>query len=63
MVMNKLKIVMYHYIRDLAHSRYPRIKGLDIEVFRKQIKYFKENFSIVRMEDVIFAAGGGAETT
>lgn len=54
--MNKLYIVMYHYTRDLKHSRYPKIKGLDISLFREQIHYFKVNFNVVTMEQVIDAA-------
>lgn len=27
-IMGKIGIVMYHYVRDLKHSRYPGIKGL-----------------------------------
>lgn len=54
----KLYISMYHYTRDLKHSRYPKIKGLDISLFRQQIEFFKENFNVVRMEDVIEAAEG-----
>ena len=37
--MNKLLISMYHYTRDLKHSRYPEIKGLDAELFRKQMEF------------------------
>ena len=51
----KLFISMYHYTRDLAHSRYPNIKGLDIDLFRRQIEFFKANFNVVRMEQVIDA--------
>lgn len=57
--MKKLTIVMYHYTRDLTHSRYPNIKGLDIEFFRQQIAFFKENFSVVTMEQVLDSLGGG----
>lgn len=49
-------IVMYHYIRDLKHSRYPNIKGLDVRLFKKQIDFFKENFNVVTMEQVITAS-------
>lgn len=49
----RLYISMYHYTRDLAHSRYPQIKGLDITLFRQQLEFFKRNFNVVRMEDVI----------
>lgn len=53
-----LYIVMYHYVRDLKHSRYPNIKGLDIELFRQQIAYLKAHFSVVRMEEVLAALDG-----
>lgn len=56
---NKLFISMYHYTRDLRHSRYPDIKGLDIDLFRRQIEFFKENCNVVRMEQVIEAVKGG----
>lgn len=56
--MNRIYIVMYHYIRDLAHSRYPKIKGLDLNLFRKQIVFFKQHFAVVTMEDVIEASKG-----
>lgn len=54
----KLYISMYHYIRDLRHSRYPNIKGMDISLFRKQQDFFRSNFNVVRMEQVIEATGG-----
>lgn len=57
--MNKLYISMYHYVRDLKHSRYPEIKGLDLELFRKQMEFFKENFTVVRMEQVIDIINNG----
>lgn len=53
-----LYIVMYHYVRDLNHSRYPDIKGMDIELFRRQIAFLKANFSVVRMEEVLAALDG-----
>lgn len=51
--MNRMNIIMYHYVRDLSHSRYPKIKGLDTELFKEQITYLKKNFTIVTMEKVI----------
>lgn len=53
--MSKLYISMYHYVRDLKHSRYPAIKGLDVSLFRQQIEFMKDHFSIVTMEQVIDA--------
>lgn len=57
----KLYVSMYHYTRDLAHSRYPNIKGLDISMFRRQIEFMKHNFSIVTMEQVMDAVENGSE--
>lgn len=51
----ELRIVMYHYTRDLKNSRYPNIKGLDYELFEKQLQFFQKNFSVVTMENVIAA--------
>lgn len=59
--MKKLMIVMYHYTRDLRHSRYPEIKGLDINLFQQQISFLNRNFSIVTMEEVIGSLKGENE--
>lgn len=59
--MQKLYIAMYHYTRDLKHSRYPEIKGMDSSLFRKQVEFIKESFHVVTMEQVIEAVKGGAE--
>ncbi len=55
----KLFISMYHYTRDLRHSRYSKIKGLDWELLKQQFEFFKENFNVVRMEQVIEAVKCG----
>lgn len=51
----KLTIIMYHYIRDLKKSRYPRIKGLDIHLFKGQLEYLKKHYSFVTVEQIIAA--------
>ena len=59
--MKKLMIIMYHYVRDLGHSRYPEIKGLDIELFREQISFLKRKYTIVTMNEVIETIKGKNE--
>ena len=59
--MGRLYISMYHYVRDLKHSRYPEIKGLDFTLFRQQMEFMKHNFSAVTMEQVMDAAEGRCE--
>jgi peptidoglycan/xylan/chitin deacetylase (PgdA/CDA1 family) len=50
-----VSIIMYHYVRDLKHSRYPEIKGLDIRLFKEQIRYLKKHYYFITMEMLIDA--------
>ena len=51
----EIKLVMYHYVRDLKNSAYPHIKGLDQSVFEKQMAYMKEHYTFLSMEDLVEA--------
>lgn len=53
--MDKLITIMYHYVRDLKHSRYPKIKAMDLKQFEQQLDFFEEHFNIITMEEVIHA--------
>ena len=46
---------MYHYVRPLQNSKYPRIKGLELDSFIEQIHFLKKNYVLIRMEDVLDA--------
>ncbi len=59
-VAEDLTIVMYHYVRNFARTRYPRIKGLDVAGFRRQLDHLSGRFTIVSMQDVLAAAAGVA---
>jgi len=54
-----LTIVMYHDVRDLARSRFPRVKGLDLARLRGQVDYLLRHHTVVTMEQAIAAAHGG----
>jgi peptidoglycan/xylan/chitin deacetylase (PgdA/CDA1 family) len=56
-----LRIVMYHYVRDLVRTRYPGINGLDVAAFHRQLDHLQSSSTIVRMEDVHEAVRGRAE--
>lgn len=56
--MNNLAIVMYHYVRPIKNSKYPNIKGLELELFKQQLFFFKTHFSVVTMEEVIDSLSG-----
>ena len=53
--MSNLTIVMYHYVRPIKESKFPGIKGLELEGFKRQLDYLSENFSIVSTEEVVNA--------
>jgi peptidoglycan/xylan/chitin deacetylase (PgdA/CDA1 family) len=56
MAMNRTAtIVMYHYVRDLERSRFPAIKGLSIDRFRRQLDYIQSHFTFVTVENLIEA--------
>lgn len=57
----QLMISMYHYTRDLKHSRYPEIRGLDIRLFQEQMEFFSKNCHVVRMEEVLDAVKNGSD--
>ena len=56
--MSALTIVMYHYVRDLAGSRYPEIKGRTIEEFESQLDWLTRNYMICSTRDVVAAVRG-----
>lgn len=57
--MSALTIVMYHYVRDLAHSRYPAIKALNTAEFEKQLDWITQRYTVCSTRDVIVASRGG----
>ena len=48
-----ISIIMYHYVRDLKHSRYLEIKGLDIDLFKEQIAYIKKHYNVISAYDLM----------
>lgn len=59
--MNSLTVIMYHYVRDIKNSRYPEIKGCDVELFKEQILFLKKHYNFVRVEDVLECYWGGGK--
>ena len=51
----ELTIVMYHYVRNLKHSRFPEIKGLTTEQFKEQITYIKKYYNVISGRDLLGA--------
>jgi len=43
---------MYHYVRDIHNSTYPRLKGLDISSFKRQLDFLQANYTMACLADV-----------
>lgn len=46
----------YHYVRNMETTLFPRIKGLDVNIFRDQIQNIKKNYNIINGNELISAA-------
>lgn len=53
--MNRLTIVMYHYVRRIKESLFPGIKGVELDDFIEQIEFLRKKYNIVTIEEVIDA--------
>lgn len=47
-----ITIIMYHYVRELARSRFPSIKGIDVQKFDNQIKALMSRYTIIGFEEI-----------
>ena len=45
--------VMYHYVRPVAQSRFPRLKALEVDKFRDQLIFIMKNFKVVDIDFVV----------
>jgi peptidoglycan/xylan/chitin deacetylase (PgdA/CDA1 family) len=54
-----LTIVSYHYVRPIATSGHPAIKGLEVAAFRSQLRYFDRHYHFVSIEDVVASVEEG----
>jgi peptidoglycan/xylan/chitin deacetylase (PgdA/CDA1 family) len=53
--MTKLTVVMYHYVRDLNRSSFPRLKAMLDSEFREQVSYLGKYYNFVTVADCLDA--------
>ena len=53
-----MHVVAYHYVRDLPRTRFPKIKGLLIEDFRRQVEMLSQSFEMAGLEAALDLLGG-----
>jgi peptidoglycan/xylan/chitin deacetylase (PgdA/CDA1 family) len=51
----QVSIIMYHFVRELPYTRYPRIKARLASEFREQLDYIRKYYKIVTISDCIEA--------
>ena len=61
MAIKQISIVMYHYVRELKHTRYPKIKALLRSEFEYQLAYLEKHYEFVSVEDCINAIYSNGE--
>ena len=49
----KLEVVMYHYVRDLPASAYPRLKGMLLSDFRQQVTELRREYEMATLESAL----------
>jgi len=49
----RLHTVMYHYVRDLPRTRFPRIKGMLLAEFRAQVATLAEAYEMATLESAL----------
>lgn len=55
---HRVTILMYHYVRNLQNSRYPRIKGLDFSKFAGQLLYLRKHYRFITADDLMNSLNG-----
>ena len=56
--MKKVTIIMYHYVRNIKKSRFPDIKGLEFDGFKRQLDYLSDNYNFITAQDLISCSKG-----
>ncbi len=51
----RVTIIMYHFVRDLKHSRFPDIKGLSLEEFKGQVAYIRQYYHVIGVPELLAA--------
>lgn len=54
-----LRVVMYHYVRDLPHTRFSRIKRMLTDDFRRQVGVMEGRYEMATVESALAFLGGG----
>lgn len=48
---NNIYVIMYHYVRPIRNTKFKNLKGLEYNLFKKQINYFISKFNVLSNDD------------
>jgi peptidoglycan/xylan/chitin deacetylase (PgdA/CDA1 family) len=48
-----LRVVMYHYVRDLPRTKFPRLKGMLVDDFRQQVQELSSLYEMASVESAL----------
>jgi peptidoglycan/xylan/chitin deacetylase (PgdA/CDA1 family) len=51
--MKKIYFITYHYVRKIKKSKYPNLKGLEIDVFKSQLDKINKKFDILNFNSLL----------
>jgi peptidoglycan/xylan/chitin deacetylase (PgdA/CDA1 family) len=51
----RVTIVMYHYVRRLAGTRFARLTALDLDAFRGQLEFISRHYTPISIVDIVRA--------
>ena len=58
---NSITIIMYHYVRPIKKSKYPGVKGLEFNSFKKQLDFLSKEYNFITAEELIASSQGKGE--
>ncbi|MCD4759295.1 polysaccharide deacetylase family protein [archaeon] len=59
-MVKKCLVVMYHYVRDMYKTPYPKMKGMLIDKFKDQVKKIMQDYTIISLNDYLdYLSGEG----
>lgn len=56
--MTDISIVMYHYVRPIADSDTPNLRGLELDGFKRQLDFLTSHFTVITAQHLLDAIRG-----
>lgn len=54
-------VIMYHYVRNVHETKYPRLKACSLGKFEKQMDYLSKNSNVISLNDYVSYLDGNVD--